>query len=209
VPIGYVVYEAMSPEDKRSGADSFTEVSATWTLSQTGPGKGRKNVKVISGEEKPLQWTSVVDLKQRYSQLFESAKGDSSDFAQAVAMLENAANYNAAILSDHFPKQGPKELRDAFVQLVTTAVKHDTSAVGFLVGPNITRDVFGRIAAAALKPEFRPISVSAVQPRVQSAASARAVPSDRYSIICEYSPEPKTLKRARFTFNRGDSENVW
>jgi hypothetical protein len=205
--IGYVLYESLS--DKPSGADSFLPEGETWTLGSFRTAASRSPVKVLSGFERPLPWTSVADLKEKHPKLFKAATaGDGTELGESISMLDRAQTFQAATLKDVFPKTAPADLRDIFVMLLSAAIEHKTSAAGIMVAPRLGRDAFGKIAAAALKPSFRPIAVTAGNERIDSQLPQDASP-ELYKVLCEYLDPDKRPKRVRFTFGREATGSVW
>lgn len=207
---GYVLYEDIS--DKRSGAESFPPVGETWTVAhtlraETSPGEA------LFGLEKPLPWTSIADLKQKYSALFKAVTSDTpgsdgAELSEAISMLDRAQIFPIESIKDHFPKSAPEDLRQAFAGLLTSAIKHETSVPGIKIAPKLARNIFGKIAAAALKPSFRPIDVTANKKRIDSQPHQEALP-ELYTVLCEHTSRTDRLNKVRFSFSRDTAGSAW
>lgn len=199
-PANYLLYRSVSSTE-RSGVDSYASREKTWTLVQ---GLEGTQAEPIFGVERELAITNIADLKTIDAETLDIAKLDTtSDFAEALSMLSNAEHFKPADIVG--ARVEPKEVRDILVDLLTAGVEHKTAVPRLRLGNGLKLDVFGRFAAAALKPSFALVSISKFNYRNPSTAEA----PQGYSIICQYFTVLKQMKRNRITLTHDSSADEW
>ena len=162
--------------------------------------------KEIYGSEKPLYFMSFDDFKKE-AEIYEKAKAsDDWGFLNMVAMLENEKGFDANKIAE--PTEMPKEIRDTFVQLLTESVKKRDEVKTVEIAPAsklTSEEVYGLIAAAALKPDFKIEDVELSQ-----ASTVSSTKGETCSIRCGYTTKlSESVQHVRLTFTREGSDGKW
>ena len=203
-PIAYNLYLRPTGE---AGIDLFTPKTTQWKILETTDFDEKWPPKEIYGSEKPLDFMSFDDFKKE-AEIYEAAKASKNEgFLNMVAMLENEKGFDANKIAEPFATKIPKEIRETFVQLLTDSVKRaEGKSVRIASASKLPREVYGPIAAAALKPGFKIEDV-----RSSQAATGSSTQGETYFILCHYGPVRASSQPqyARLTFTREGSDGKW
>ena len=124
-----------------------------------------------------------------------------------VAMLENEKGFDANKIAEPFATKMPKEIRDTFVQLLTESVKRtEVKSVEIASASKLTHKVYGPIAAAALKPDFK---IEDVQSRSGFNGVVNTGRNLLHSLWIQDYGTVAPIQHARLTFTREGSDDKW
>ena len=208
---GYNLYVRHSG-DRHSGdlgIDFFETDDQYWTMADTmNDFPGEKTPIAIHGSEMLLNFMSFADFK-REGEIFQKAQAHRGDFGYLLAMLQNAEDFDANRIAEPFARDMANGLRDTFVRLLTEAVNRPTMSVKIAPGSALTDKVYGRIAAAALKPGFKITAVGSRQDSTMTSAQG-----ETYFIRCEYhnlssEADLEVRSEVTLTFARRGSDGAW
>jgi hypothetical protein len=190
------------------GIDLFEPKGDRWTIPETMTDfAGQGSLKEIYGSDKPLYFMSFDDFKKE-AEIYESTKASyRGPFSDMIAMLENEKGFDANKIAEPFATKMPKGIRDTFVQLLRESVKRaDVKSVEIASASKLTREVYGPIAAAALKPDFKIEDLGLSQ-----ASTVSSTKGETCFILCGYrTTEPsQPIQHARLTFTREGSDDKW
>jgi hypothetical protein len=206
--IGYNLYPRPTGE---LGIDRFRPRTGQWTIQQAMTDFANEGPpKQIHGEDKPLWFMKFEDFKNEKGVYEEARRANRLGFADVVAMLENEKSFEADGIAESFSAELPKGLRKAFVQLLTEAVKHaEVKTVKIASASRLPPEVYGRIAAAALKPDFKIVGVGARQ-----GSTMTSTKGETFFIRCQYhnvrsSASGAVPSEATITFTREGPDEEW
>src|SRR5262249_43238153 len=199
-PIAYNLYVRPNGEP---GVDSFKPKSNLWTIPETTDFPKGAN---IYKTETPLPFMSLDYFKKKLPKIFKAANdSNQKGFSDMVTMLDNEKGVDANQIAEPFSKEMPKGLSETFVQLLVESIKRaPEKSVKISSVSDVKPEVYGHIAAMALKTGFKIEDVRSMQP---ASGSSRNV--DTSSIVCRYSTFGKPVQHARLTFAREAPDGKW
>ena len=190
----------------------FQPKGDTWILLHTSSDELGAPTTTIFGQEKPLAFIEADQLQKRYPELYKIALDDKfSDFADAMAMAANATKFDANKIANGLPKEVSKELRQAFIGILSQAVKHEAPLNQLAKASTLRSPIFGKIAATALKPDFRVLGADTALGKSRDSSSQNStgvLQQVSASIVCEYVSSSEGKNKARFTFVQ-EAQDVW
>jgi myosin heavy subunit len=201
-PVAYNLYLRPNGE---AGIDRFVIKGDRWTVPDTetdfldeGPPKK------VYGVEKPLYFMKLDDFKTKHAEIYKAAAASNREgFSTMVAMLENEKIFNANKITELAAGNMLPGLRETFVQLLTESIKRTkVKGVEIASASNLKLDVYGLVAAMALKPGFK---IEGIRPSPASTSTK----SETCGILCEYRPFDEGIKHGRLTFTRDSPEGKW
>lgn len=132
---------------------------------------------IIFGEVPSFDIITKNDFQKKFARQYDQWSRQRDAYgrpALILSMLEREENFDAAKIDGISRVAFPEGLSDIVVQVLNASVRDDTSFLKNMVGPYVSRDDLGTIAAMALRDGFRVEAVAKRESATQQAPSPEA-----------------------------------
>ncbi|MCP4610394.1 MAG: hypothetical protein GY845_16915 [Planctomycetes bacterium] len=173
---------------------------------------------LISGKDKEFSFIPYEELLNRDPNFNKTMLVEEEDFAENVNMYEKSKRFDESYILFREGVSLPIEVHKFFTKLLVGLVKNDEKVYTSLLDRNIDASAAGKMAATALKKNFKVVHFESLSARnemrqmaVQSNAPGVTGEPERYNIFCEYqtSATDSRNKIARFSIARAVSGFGW
>jgi hypothetical protein len=186
--------------------------------------------KLLYGEGHEFSFLTYEQLREQEMKGIAKAAEEDEELAEAGAMAARAKDFGAASIRTRDGVSLPEDVGGAFRQLLTALVNREAKEYSPLLSPNMDASLLGRMAAVALRKNFRVVQVGPLgdqyetrriarqeQIAIQEQRAVRVEPPapqtapDGYEIYCAYDADTDDPYggAVRFAFTRAPTSQGW